>query len=405
MASILIGLIVMIVWALVSRRLADARVTGPSLMVIAGIAIGFTTSDEIGHTLNTVVAERVVELILALLLFVDAMEVKGGYFGGERGSTLRLLLIGIPLSLVLAVGFGALLLPGLSFAVLLIIACVIVPTDFTPAPAILRDRRLPRRIRHLLNVESGYNDGVIAPVFIFALALAEDNGHDSALEALGDALPAAGLAVLVGTPIGIAAAWLTSRSIERDLASASAIRMSLVLVPLLSYATATWIDANGFVAAFICGLAYRATRSPSEVELSLAEDLSTLTSLAMWFVFGLTTVLLASFGVDWRVIVFAIAGLTIVRMLPVYLSLLRSDLTARDRLLVGALGPRGTASIVFGLLAYNALDGVAADDVLYAMAATVIGSVLLHGVGAAWLSDRLGRRASVVDDSSAGTAG
>ncbi|AZG44594.1 cation:proton antiporter [Gordonia insulae] len=391
MLSIVIGLMVMIAWALMSRRLTDMRITGPAMMVAAGLAIGFTTSDEIGHTLNTVVAERVVELILALLLFVDAMEVKGGYFGGERRAALRLLLVALPLSLLVAVLVGWLLIPGLSIAVLLVIACVIVPTDFTPSPAILRDLRLPERIRHLLNVESGYNDGILAPVFIFALALSEGDGHADPLEALGEALPAAGWAVVIGAPIGIVAAWLTNKSVARDLMTPQAVRMSLVLVPLLSYACAIGLAGNGFVAAFVCGLAYRGTRSPapSEAELSLAEDLSTLTSFAMWFVFGLVTVLLTSAGLEWRVVLFALAGLTLIRMIPVWVSLLRTDFDRRDRLVIGALGPRGTASIVFGLLAYNSLDGEPADVTLYAMAATVIGSVIIHGIGSAWLAERM----------------
>nr|WP_217997693.1 cation:proton antiporter [Gordonia soli] len=393
MASVLIGLLVMVVWTLLAGRLTRWRITGPLLMVAAGVAIGFTTTDEIGRTLNTVVAERIVELILALLLFVDAMEVKGGYFGGERGPVLRLLLIGLPLSILAAVGVGAVLLPGISLAVILVIACIVIPTDFAPAAAIVRDERIPGRVRHLLNVESGYNDGIIAPVFIFALALAGDNQHDTPLDALGAALPAAGYAVVIGAPIGLATAWLTGKCTAAGLTTPASIRMSLVLIPLLSYSVALSVEGNGFVAAFICGLAYRAARStpPSEPELSLVDDVSILTSLAMWFVFGSAVVMLGSMGLDWRLIVFALAALTVLRMVPVYLSLIGTDFARRDRVMIGLLGPRGTASIVFGLLAYNALDDAPGDQTLYAMAAVVIGSVVIHGAGSGWAAEHYPR--------------
>lgn len=166
--SILIAMAVIIGWSLLAGRLERWRIPGPLLMVIAGIAIGFSTRNEIGNTLNTVIAERAVELILALLLFVDATEVKGGYFGGERAITARLLCVALPLSLILATVLGVFLLPDLSVAVVLIVACVVVPTDFSPASSILRDKRLPARVRHVINVESGYNDGIVAPVFVFA---------------------------------------------------------------------------------------------------------------------------------------------------------------------------------------------------------------------------------------------
>jgi NhaP-type Na+/H+ or K+/H+ antiporter len=120
--SILIAMVVIIGWSLLAGRLERWRIPGPLLMVVAGIAIGFSTRNDIGNTLNTVIAERAVELILALLLFVDATEVKGGYFGGEREITARLLCIALPLSLILATVLGVLLLPDLSVAVVLIVA-------------------------------------------------------------------------------------------------------------------------------------------------------------------------------------------------------------------------------------------------------------------------------------------
>jgi NhaP-type Na+/H+ or K+/H+ antiporter len=382
--SVLIALVVIVGWSLVAGRLARLRISGPLLMVTAGIAIGLGTRNDIGQTLNTVAAEKVVELILAVLLFVDATEVKGGYFAGERRTSVRLLLIAMPLSIGAALLAGAALLPSLSIGVLLLIACIAIPIDLAPTSSMVRDQRIPVRVRNVLNIESGYNDGIVAPLFIFALTLAGDHSHaEGPADALETAVPSAFYAILAGGVVGVVAAWLTNHSMARGFATQQSIRISLVVFPLLAYGLATELHGNGFVAAFICGIAYKAARStqPTESELSLVDDVSVLAALAMWFVFGCTAVLVLEFGFVWQIIVLALAALTVLRIVPVYMSLLGTTLSRTDRLVIGMLGPRGTASIVFGLLAYNALDGEIANDTLYAMTVTVLGSVVIHGIG------------------------
>lgn len=251
-------------------------------------------------------------------------------------------------------------------------------------------------MRHLLNIESGYNDGIIAPVFIFALTLAGDHKHASSpADALEQAVPSALWAALAGSVIGFVAARLTNISARRGLATEQSIRISLVLIPILAYGCSVQLGGNGFVAAFICGIAYKAAREdgPGDEQLRLVDDVSGLAALTMWFVFGCAAVLVFELGFVWQLVVLGgIAALTVLRIVPVYLALLRTDLGRRDRLLVGVLGPRGTASIVFGQLAFNELDGLVADQTLYAMTVTVLASVLFHGFGAALIAHRLGRR-------------
>ncbi|ORM36427.1 cation:proton antiporter [Williamsia sp. 1135] len=395
--SVLIALVVIVGWSLVAGRLARFRISGPLLMVTAGIAIGLSTRNDIGQTLNTVAAEKVVELILAVLLFVDATEVKGGYFAGERRTSVRLLLVAMPLSIGAALLAGAALLPSLSIGVLLVIACIAIPIDLAPTSSMVRDKRIPVRVRNVLNIESGYNDGIVAPLFVFALTLAGDHSHaEGRVDALETAVPSAVYAIVAGGVVGVVAAWLTNQSMARGFATEQSIRISLVIFPLLAYGSATELQGNGFVAAFICGIAYKAARStlPTESELSLVDDVSVLAALAMWFVFGCTAVLVLEFGFVWQIIVLAVAALTVLRIVPVYLSLLGTTLSRTDRLVIGMLGPRGTASIVFGLLAYNALEGRIANDTLYAMTVTVLGSVVIHGIGSTLVAQWYERRST-----------
>lgn len=372
-------------WSLLARRLESWRLTAPMVLVLAGIAVGFATQDEVAASLNTDAAEHIAEVILAVLLFVDATDVRGGLFGREPRSALRVLFVVMPLSLGAALLLGLWLLPGLSWAVLLIVACIVVPIDFAPATSILRDRRIPERVRNLLNVEAGYNDGIVSPIFIFALVLAGEGGDaENPLAALGSAVPQAIKAILVGLAVGAALALLSNRADRHGLMTDHSKRWLLMAAPLMAFGLSLGVDGNGFVAAFVCGLALRTLRHSADIgrELELVDDVGFLLTVGMWFVFGAAAVVALQSGVSIGMVVFCVLALTVVRVVPMLLGLLGSRPTWRERWLLGALGPRGTTSIVFGLLAFNTLSDTAEHEVLLAMVITVLGSVVLHGLGA-----------------------
>lgn len=384
-ASIIAVAATLVVWSLLAEKFEEWRFTAPVVVVVAGVVVGLTVRDSVGETLNTHAALRAAEITLAVLLFVDAADVRGGMFGRHPGVALRVLLIGLPLSLGLAVGVGAWLLPGVGWPLLLVIACVVVPSDFAPAQAILRDRRLPARVRDVLNVEGGYNDGIVSPVFLFALVLA---GHAtsgrSAGDALGTAAPSAVKAVLVGLALGALLGFCVNRAERAGFMSAQAKRLVLVAAPLLAYGCAVGVGGNGFVASFLCGFVFHAVRRTEETqrEMQLIDDVGFLLGVVMWFVFGTTAVFALWGGVEWELVLFCAAALTVVRIVPVMISLIGSGVPVREGFLIGWLGPRGTTSIVFGLLAFNELS---LDDdavlVLTVLVVTVLGSVAVHGLG------------------------
>ncbi|MFI6151297.1 cation:proton antiporter [Kitasatospora sp. NPDC051170] len=390
---------VVAVWSLVAGRLERRHVRAPLVLVLAGVATGLFTHSEIASAMNSVVAQRVAEIILAVLLFVDATELRGGrLFGRDPGSAARVLLVALPLSLGATVLLGGLLLPDLSFAALLLIACVIIPTDFAPAEILVRDRRIPARVRSVLNVESGYNDGIVSPLFLFALVLAGSTAEKrTPLEALGTTVPFAVKALVIGALLGALLAWLMNLAQRAQWMTDQSRRILVLIVPLLAYTSTTAVHGNGFVASFVAGVAFRYVRRAPErhgaaaergaaeqggSDFQLLEDTSAMMTMVMWFFFGNAAVLTFVIGVDWSVLVLCAAALTVLRIVPVLLSLLGSRFSRAERLMVGALGPRGTTSIVFGLLAFNALpDGVAANSALDAMVVVVLGSILLHGGG------------------------
>ena len=163
-------LLIVVLWALVARRLETMSITMPIALVIVGVVLTRGAHPAISINLDTRLVERGVELVLAILLFVDANEVPGAAFSRERGVLGRLLIVALPLSLLIAWGAGFLLFSGRDGWLLAVLAVIVVPVDLAPAVAIVRDRRVPARLRDILNVESGLNDGLIAPVFLLALA-------------------------------------------------------------------------------------------------------------------------------------------------------------------------------------------------------------------------------------------
>ena len=373
------------VWALSARRLERWRITSPLFLLLAGAVVQYTTHGSLAAVLDSETAEQAAKIILAVLLFVDANAMRAGLFGEYPRSATRLLFVALPLSVGFAVLLGLWLLPGLSLATVVVIACIVVPIDFAPAQWIVRPGGVPSRVSDLLNVEAGYNDGILSPIFIFALAVADQHVQaGSVWDEVRQAFPHSAKAILVGLVVGAGLAIAANGAARKGLMTDQSRRLLVVAAPALAYTLTIWWHGNGFVAAFLCGIGYHYYRHSvdAERELELLEDLSFLLTALMWFVFG-GVVLIAYWnsGLTVGVVVFCLLALTVVRMLPVLLGMLGSKFTWRERVLLGGLGPRGAAAIVLGLLAFNVLDAPDEDTILLVVVLVVLGSVVLHGFG------------------------
>ncbi|MDH2416090.1 cation:proton antiporter [Nocardioides sp. CER19] len=405
---IVLGLFTM-AWSLCATPLARLHLRVPVVMTLAGFAVGLFTHGRLADALNSNLTTRVAEIALATLLFVDATEVKRGQLlGNSAWWAARLLVVALPLSLAAALGIGLLLLPDLPWAALLVLACAVVPIDFAASESLLRDRRLPRRVRDALNVEGGYNDGIVSPIFAYALLIVGTTETSHRGGNFSTALGAVLVAVIVGTVLGAATGWLLAGAAQRRWTSARSAGVAVAVLPVLTYAIAIGCAGNGFVAAFVCGVTFRHVRllalraapdggsgtdnriRETSSDHELLDDVVVLLSIAMWFVFGNVAVLVLTSGyIDTAVVVYSLAVLSVVRALPVMLALLGSDSQPKDRTLVALLGPRGTTSIVFGLLAFNQLaDPGFAYEVLGVTTLVILGSVLLHGLLAPSLINR-----------------
>ncbi|MGB3485398.1 MAG: cation:proton antiporter [Mycobacterium sp.] len=389
----LIGLAgVLVVWSLLDGRLQRWHIAPAMALVFAGALVGFATHDSLALQLDVEAVEPVLETILAIVLFGHAISIRGGFFGGQSRLALRLLFLAMPLGLAATVGLAYWLFPTLSWPILLVIACVIVPVDFAPVVSFLHDDRIPLRVRRVLNVEEGYSDGVIAPVFVFALAVVggEHTKAEGVGEALREGLPHLVTAVVLGVGIGAGVAWIANAADRRGIMTDQSRRVLILIAPILTYMLNVGMDGNGFVATFICGIAYNSVREYVDAgrEQELIDDVSFLLAAAMWFVFGACAWIAVKEGVPLELVVFCVLVLTVVRAVPVVIALWRTSLTRTELTLLAGLGPRGTANIVLALLAYVTLPDDEAALVLVVAIMVVLGSVLLHGTAGQVLVSR-----------------
>jgi NhaP-type Na+/H+ or K+/H+ antiporter len=378
-----------IVWGLVSARLERWDVTAPIAFLVLGLASANGPFALIHVNLRSTDVRSLAEITLALVLFADASRVNAKTLRSDAALPARLLGIGLPLTIGFGAGIAAVLFAGHGLWVAALIGATVAPTDAALGAPILQDERVPTGVRRALNVESGLNDGIATPFvnLFLAGALTTESVHASglgrsAVDLIGGAA--------IGVGIGVAGAVLLSWAGRAGWSATGFRPLTVLALALLVYCTALLLDTNGFVAAFVAGMSFGSLVSDDEL-LAFAEEAGTLLSLLVWFVFGAVMVVPGFEAAGWRDFVFAVLALTLVRMVPVALALAGSGVDKPTVAFVGWFGPRGLASVVFGLIAVDSLVPRDGQLVLGAVTVTVTLSVIAHGVTASPLARRYGR--------------
>jgi len=379
-------------WSLVSKRLVRADLTAPIVFIVVGALLAWTGLVE-GPEESSGLAP-LVEVTLVWVLFSDAAHLPLRELRHDVGRYLRLLGIGLPLTVLFGWGLSAWFWPDLGPWLALFVGAALAPTDAALGLPVVTNRVVPSRIRQLITVESGLNDGIVTPVVTVAIAGAAATAGLEGHEGAGHAVVELALGVFIGSAIGAAGGWLLRLTRHHGLSAEDFVGIGVLALALLSYTGAVTLGANGFVAAFCGGLAFGATaghRAPAE--LVFLEQMGGLVGVLVWLAFGAVAVPIMLERVDALMVVYAVLSLSVVRMTPVALALSGSGLNRRTVLFVGWFGPRGLASLVFALLALEAL-GPVADEALAVVAVTVLLSVVAHGFSAAPLATRYGRAES-----------
>jgi NhaP-type Na+/H+ or K+/H+ antiporter len=322
------------------------------------------------------------EVALAVLLFTDAARLNVHRLRADEAMASRLLLIGFPLSVVAGYIAARLIYPGTGVWICAVLAAAVAPTDAALAAPVVSDERLAGSIRRILNVESGLNDGLATPLVNFFVVGAVAAGRGSSSWE-GGALRELAYGGLVGVAVGLVGAFLLGLSTRRRWSTVTLRPLMLVALALLAFGAAHEFGGNGFVAAFVAGLAFAMVFGTSADELFEFADLTgTGLSVVVWFLFGATFLPLLT-DASWRDVVFALVVLTAGRMVPVAVALLGTGTDAKTVALIGWFGPRGLASIVFAVIAIGPLGESAAMPIVIAVTVTVLFSVVAHGVSAA----------------------
>jgi NhaP-type Na+/H+ or K+/H+ antiporter len=378
-------------WATMSGALARHDITGPLVFALAGYLLANPDWGPLDLDVDGTAVHIVAEVTLALVLFSDAVRVNLAELRRDLSIPLRLLAIGLVLSVVLGSLVAGRMLIGLPWALAGFVGAALAPTDAALSVEVINDDHIPLRVRRALNVESGLNDGIATPIVVFMLAVAAsqlDIVSESPSIEIGVALRALGGGILTGIGVGIGGALVISTAARNGWMLGGARRLATLAVAVAAFVVALAFDANGFLAAFVAGIAFGAMLDEKVVDRETAIELPSLggelLGLIVWFLFGATLVPLAIDDLDGRAVVYAVASLTIVRMLPVALSLLHSGLDRPSVVFIGWFGPRGLASVVFALLAIEEL-GATTTEVRRAVATvtwTVLMSVVLHGISA-----------------------
>lgn len=379
-------------WGLISNRLERADVTAPIAFVAVGLALAGL--DLVDGASGPEALTPLVELTLVWVLFSDAARLPVQKLRRDAGRYVRLLGVGLPLTIVLGWGLAAWFFPGLGIWLALFVGAALAPTDAALGVPVVTNPVIPSRIRQLITVESGLNDGIATPVVMLAIAGAAAAAGLEHAESAGPAVVELLIGAAVGAGVGGVGGLALRAARRRGTAAESFAGIAVLALALAAYACALALQVNGFVAAFCGGLAFGACagrRAPAELEF--LEQMGTLLASLVWMAFGAIAVPIMLDRVDAMSVVYAVLSLTVVRMLPVALASIGAGLDRVTILFVGWFGPRGLASLVFALLALEAL-GTHADEAVTVLTTTVLLSVVAHGLTAAPLARRYGEFAA-----------
>ncbi len=393
--------VVVVAYTLVASQLDRWWITGPMVFVAAGLILGPGGLNVLPFSLGNETVLTITELTLALLLFADASTVQLRDVQGDAGLPRRLLFIGLPLTIVAGALLAYLMFPHVGWAAAALVATILAPTDAALGLAVVTNRSVPARIRRALNVESGLNDGIATPfvtLFIAAVAAEESLGDTAwGLEAVKQI----GLALAAAVLVGYLGGKLLGLAAERGWTSAVSEQIAILALALLAYGGSVAIGGNGFIAAFAGGILFGAvTRQRLSEPVQFTETLGLSASFLVWSIFGALFVgELVNEDFSARAIGYAIVSLTVIRMVPVALSLAGTHLRAATVAFMGWFGPRGLASVVFALLALEEIErGGDGELLLQTVTWTILLSVLLHGISASPLAGRYGASVAAAGD-------
>ena len=376
-------------YGLLSRKSAASMITAPMVFVAVGLAASFFPVDFLKGGIRAPFLRVIAELTLVLILFVDASTINLKRLLREKGIPFRLLFIGLPLTMLTGTLLAVPLFPSAGIWVLCLMAFILSPTDAALGKVVVTSPRIPEKIRQAINVESGLNDGIVlAPILVCIAALTETPGaHAEAHYWIFFTLQQLVLGPLIGGAIGWIGGRLVDKASQAGWMSPTFQRLSSLALAIMAFPMAEMLHGNGFIAAFFAGLLL-GTRTP-EVRARIqdfGEAEGEALELFIFLLFGMILVPMATALWNLHTWIYAILSLTVIRIIPVALSLCGTKLSWESIGFIGWFGPRGIASILYLLLVLIELGIKGYEQIMAVIVLTVLLSVFLHGISAVPLS-------------------
>jgi NhaP-type Na+/H+ or K+/H+ antiporter len=404
--QLLILAAVLVVYAALSAPLDRRGVTSAMAFVVVGVVLGSAGLGWLDIPAESPLLETVTELALVFLLFSDSARIDLPALRRNVSWPSRLLLIGLPLSMIAGFGIGLLLFPGLGIASVFLLATMLCSTDAALGQRVVDDPGVPSRVRQALDVESGLNDGLAVPFFLVALDVATaslEGGITGAV--LLNIATQLGWGILAGVVAGGIGGLLLRVAEQRGWMQGHWRQVAAFAVALSAFAIADILGGSVFIAAFVGGMVFGLVSGKHEQSATLlADEAGNVLAAATWMAFGALALALVLPEITWQIVVYAVLSLTVVRMVPVMIALAGTGSRWQTKLFMGWFGPRGLASVVFAILVLD--SGLPdADPLLTTVVVTVALSVFLHGLSAMplvsvyhrWYDSHVTRHTSAVE--------
>ena len=388
--SLTIVALALIAVAAVSKRLSGSPITPAMVFVSIGLLVGPKVLDEIDIASTSSTVRALAEATLALVLFSDASSIDLRALRRGASVPLRLLGIGLPLTIALGALAAAVIFGELTFWEAVIVGVVLAPTDAALGQAVVTEPRVPTRIRQGLNVESGLNDGICVPLLFAAVAAADvQSGISGGRTGTTLLFEEVGYGIVGGVVAALVVGAVVVYAGRRDLIDGAWRQVIPAAGAALAYGTASALDGSGFIAAFVAGMVFRAVinRDPGEMN-RLTEEVGGVLSGVTFVVFGAILLGPALGELSWELALYAVLSLTVVRMVPVAIAMLDSHVRLPTLGFLAWFGPRGLASIVFAVIVIEDSQLPHEHLIVLAVYLTVGLSVFAHGLTAAPLADR-----------------
>jgi len=323
---------------------------------------------------------KLAEIGLVMTLFTDASHVNRKILRRNKYQPVRLLTTGLLLTILLGALAAMVIFRQLTIWEAGILAAILAPTDAGLGQVIVNSPKVPERIRQSLNVEAGLNDGISVPFLMFFIALFLQSSEGAGIVLTRFVLEQLGLGTLIGLIIGFFGGMALEFARRRDWMNRSVQQLGLITLPFLCLLVSEPVGASMFIAAFVAGLAVQIWfKEAGSHSAEFTEGWGQLLNYFVFYLFGMF-VMRAWGDFDYKMLIYAVLSLTVVRMVPVAIALAGTRLSKYTVIFMGWFGPRGLASIVLGLVYLEQeVNTTGASIIRLAVMVTVLLSIFAHG--------------------------